>query len=267
MATITTLRADLDTMLEHGDVAEGGEHRDVLEAYRMFAHDRGWVHKLEEAVLTGLTAEAAVERVQSDTRARMLRQTDPFLRERLPDSMVPSTFTLLDELPLTPNRKVDRKALPVPQRQDADEAHVAPRTPVEEVLASIWAELLGLERVGATDHFFDLGGHSLLGTRVMSRLRETFGVELPLRDLFVAPRLSDLAARTCAVFNLTGQPALSLPAGTVAGLPVGLTVAGRIGGDAPLMALAAAYERATGWWHSLPLTTGVLVEPGHQLAG
>ncbi len=84
-AAVTTLRADLDTMLEHGDVAEGGEHRDVLEAYRMFAHDRGWVHKLEEAVTTGLTAEAAVERVQSDTRARMLRQTDPYLRERLHD--------------------------------------------------------------------------------------------------------------------------------------------------------------------------------------
>jgi phosphotransferase system enzyme I (PtsP) len=84
-AAITALRADLDTMLEHGDVADGGAHRDVLEAYRMFAHDRGWVHKLEEAVLTGLTAEAAVERVQSDTRARMLRQIDPYLRERLHD--------------------------------------------------------------------------------------------------------------------------------------------------------------------------------------
>jgi phosphotransferase system enzyme I (PtsP) len=82
---LTTLRADLDAMLETGEVADGGEHRDVLEAYRMFAYDRGWVHRLEEAVLTGLTAEAAVERVQSDTRARMLRQTDPFLRERLHD--------------------------------------------------------------------------------------------------------------------------------------------------------------------------------------
>src|SRR6266478_3025472 len=82
---IAALRADLDAMLEHGDVAEGGEHREVLEAYRMFAHDRGWVHKLEEAVMTGLTAEAAVERVQSDTRARMLRQTDHYLRERLHD--------------------------------------------------------------------------------------------------------------------------------------------------------------------------------------
>jgi phosphotransferase system, enzyme I, PtsP len=84
-AAIETLQANLDQLLEHGDVVEGGEHREVLEAYRMFAYDRGWVHKLEEAVMTGLTAEAAVERVQSDTRARMLRQTDPFLRERLHD--------------------------------------------------------------------------------------------------------------------------------------------------------------------------------------
>ena len=82
---VETLRSNLDELLEHGDVVEGGEHRDVLEAYRMFAYDTGWVHKLEEAVMTGLTAEAAVERVQSDTRARMLRQTDPYLRERLHD--------------------------------------------------------------------------------------------------------------------------------------------------------------------------------------
>ena len=84
-SAIEKLRTHLDEMLEHGDVVESGEHRDVLEAYRMFAHDRGWVHKLEEAVMTGLTAEAAVERVQSDIRARMLRQTDPYLRERLHD--------------------------------------------------------------------------------------------------------------------------------------------------------------------------------------
>jgi len=84
-AAVETMRSDLDVLLERGEVAEGGEHRDVLEAYRMFAYDRGWVHRLEEAVATGLTAEAAVERVQSDTRARMLRATDPYLRERLHD--------------------------------------------------------------------------------------------------------------------------------------------------------------------------------------
>ncbi len=84
-AAIETMRSDLDVLLERGEVADGGEHRDVLEAYRMFAYDRGWAHRLEEAVRTGLTAEAAVERVQSDTRARMLRITDPYLRERLHD--------------------------------------------------------------------------------------------------------------------------------------------------------------------------------------
>jgi phosphotransferase system, enzyme I, PtsP len=84
-AAVETLRSDLDVLLERGEVADSGEHRDVLEAYRMFAYDRGWVHRLEEAVATGLTAEAAVERVQSDTRARMLRATDPYLRERLHD--------------------------------------------------------------------------------------------------------------------------------------------------------------------------------------
>ena len=84
-AAIETLRSDLDTMLGRGDVSDGGEHREVLEAYRMFAHDRGWVRRLREAVMTGLTAEAAVERVESDTRARMMRQTDPYLRERLHD--------------------------------------------------------------------------------------------------------------------------------------------------------------------------------------
>src|SRR5215204_2066060 len=84
-AAVETMRSDLDVLLERGEVVEGGEHRDVLEAYRMFAYDRGWVHRLEEAVATGLTAEAAVERVQSDSRARMLRATDPYLRERLHD--------------------------------------------------------------------------------------------------------------------------------------------------------------------------------------
>ncbi len=82
---IDTLRASIDVLLEEEGIARAGEHRDVLEAYRMFAHDRGWLHKLNEAVATGLTAEAAVERVQSDTRARMMRQTDPYLRERLHD--------------------------------------------------------------------------------------------------------------------------------------------------------------------------------------
>ena len=72
-------------MLERGEIADGGEHQDILETYRMFAHDRGWMQRMREAIRTGLTAEAGVERVQSDTRARMLRATDPYLRERLHD--------------------------------------------------------------------------------------------------------------------------------------------------------------------------------------
>jgi amino acid adenylation domain-containing protein len=127
-----------------------------------------------------------------DATAEALRH---FLREQLPDYMVPAAFVVLDALPLNPNGKVDRKALPAPDRQGSAEVHLAPRTPVEEVLAGIWCEVLGLERVGITDRFFDLGGHSLLATRVLSRIREAFRVELPLRDLFEAPALSELAAR------------------------------------------------------------------------
>ncbi len=84
-AAVADLRSSIDRLIERGDVAHGGEHREVLETFRMFAHDQGWMRRLREAVSSGLTAEAAVERVQSDTRARMLRQTDPYLRERLHD--------------------------------------------------------------------------------------------------------------------------------------------------------------------------------------
>src|SRR5918997_3101003 len=82
---IGVMRTSIDELIEHGDVTHHGEHRDVLETFRMFAHDKGWLRRMREAVQTGLTAEAAVERVQSDNRARMLRQTDPYLRERLHD--------------------------------------------------------------------------------------------------------------------------------------------------------------------------------------
>ncbi|HZB43822.1 MAG TPA: amino acid adenylation domain-containing protein, partial [Pyrinomonadaceae bacterium] len=119
-----------------------------------------------------------------------------FLKERLPDFMLPSAFVLLDEMPLTHNVKIDRRALPAPgdaRAAEAERPYVAPRTPVEEVVASVWAGVLGLGRVGAQDNFFDLGGHSLLATQVMSRVREAFGVELPLRTLFESPTVSGLA--------------------------------------------------------------------------
>ena len=84
-AAIAEVRTSIDELIERGDVAHHGEHREVLETFRMFAHDQGWLRRMREAVLSGLTAEAAVERVQSDNRARMLRQTDPYLRDRLHD--------------------------------------------------------------------------------------------------------------------------------------------------------------------------------------
>ena len=116
------------------------------------------------------------------------------LAARLPDHMVPSAFVELGELPLNPNGKVDRKALPAPEWGLAADIRVAPRTPQEEILAGIWGELLGIESVGVHDDFFELGGHSLLATQVSSRLRQQLGVELPVRALFEAPTVAALAA-------------------------------------------------------------------------
>jgi len=116
------------------------------------------------------------------------------LRRTLPEPMVPSHIVVLGSLPLTANGKVDRRALPAPERPSAGDGWVAPRTAEEEILAGIWSEVLGLERVGAHDDFFALGGHSLLATRVMSRLRSAFGIELGLRALFENPTLEGLAA-------------------------------------------------------------------------
>jgi len=109
------------------------------------------------------------------------------LRERLPDFMVPAAFVELAALPLTVSGKVDRKALPAPEGRRSGARYTAPRTPVEAVLAGLWAELLGVpegEKVGVDEHFFDLGGHSLMATRVMARVRSTFAIEMPLRVLF-----------------------------------------------------------------------------------
>ncbi len=118
------------------------------------------------------------------------------VRARLPEYMLPSAFVVLESLPVTANGKVDRAALPAPDTAGAGEGrHVAPRTPAEERMAAVWAEVLGAERVGAEDNFFELGGHSLLATQVASRVREAFRVELPLRAVFEAPTVAELARR------------------------------------------------------------------------
>jgi amino acid adenylation domain-containing protein len=120
-----------------------------------------------------------------------------FLKEKLPDYMVPSAFVQIDAIPLTPNGKVNRRALSqlsVDNYQfSSEKSFVAPRTPDEELLVGVWASVLKVEQVGIFDNFFELGGHSLLATQVMSRIRDTFDVELPLRHLFESPTVAELS--------------------------------------------------------------------------
>jgi acyl carrier protein len=109
--------------------------------------------------------------------------------------MIPSAFVLLDSLPLTPNGKVDRRSLPAPDptRPELGNPFVAPRSSIEEGIAGIWSQVLGLERVGVHDNFFDLGGHSLLATQVISRVLDAFRIELSLRNFFEAPTVAGIA--------------------------------------------------------------------------
>jgi acyl-coenzyme A synthetase/AMP-(fatty) acid ligase len=122
------------------------------------------------------------------------------LRQSLPVYMVPDAVMAIAALPLTPNGKLDRAALPPPaERTGPEEEFVAPRGPLESLVAGIWLDVLGVERVGAHDDFFDLGGHSLLATRVVTRLAEALPLEVPLRTLFEAPTVTQLAARLAAL--------------------------------------------------------------------
>jgi acyl carrier protein len=117
-----------------------------------------------------------------------------FLQGKLPAYMVPSAFMVLEALPLATNGKIDRLALPAPARyQVRDSIFIAPRMPLEEQLAALWATLLHVSPIGVHDDFFALGGHSLLATQMVSRLRDTFQVELPLRCLFETPTVAGLA--------------------------------------------------------------------------
>jgi acyl carrier protein len=133
-------------------------------------------------------------------KAKLMRDLTPRLRkylaEALPDYMVPADFVTLERLPLTPNGKVDRKALPAPGSTVATAAvYVPPETPTEKVLAELWQRILRIERIGTKDNFFESGGHSLLALQLVGRIRDRFGVDLPLENLFQRPQLSDLAVR------------------------------------------------------------------------
>jgi acyl carrier protein len=117
-----------------------------------------------------------------------------YLQNDLPPWMVPSRVMVIDEIPLTPNGKVDRRALPeTTDQQQSESAYIAPRSETETKVASFWEQLLKTDRVGVLDNFFDLGGHSLLATQLISRIRKEFGIELPLRALFDHPNVQDLA--------------------------------------------------------------------------
>jgi len=122
------------------------------------------------------------------------RQLRAHLKQSLPDHMVPAAFVRLGQLPLTINGKLDRKALPAPQVTEDDASYLAPRTPVEEVLAKIWAEVLRVERVGVNDNFFELGGHSLATVQVSLYVREIFGIKLSQRVFFDLSTIAELAS-------------------------------------------------------------------------
>ncbi|MBV4482774.1 amino acid adenylation domain-containing protein [Pseudomonas khavaziana] len=119
------------------------------------------------------------------------------LKSRLPDYMVPTHLMFLERMPLTPNGKLDRKGLPLPDASQMQQVYVAPQSELEQQVAAIWAEILGVERVGLADHFFELGGHSLLAMQVISRLRQLLGRELPLRTMFEQPGLQGFVETLC----------------------------------------------------------------------
>jgi len=160
------------------------------------------------------SGDASIECLTPDPRSP-IPDLRTFLKQTLPDYMVPTAFVLLNALPKTPSGKIDRKALPAPDgaRPYLNTAYVAPRTEAERLVAEIWAALLRQDRVGVHDNFFDLGGHSLLATQAIARLSKAIGVKLPLRTLFEAPTVAELARRVTTVQEIARQ--LAAPRGVL----------------------------------------------------
>ncbi|MBW4602154.1 MAG: amino acid adenylation domain-containing protein [Calothrix sp. FI2-JRJ7] len=145
------------------------------------------------------------ERTLSTQHSTLINDLRNFLKEKLPEYMIPSAFVVLKALPLTANGKVDRYALPAPDAVLQEKTFVVPRNPIEEVLAGIWSQLLGVSPLSIDDDFFDLGGHSLLATQIISRIRIIFGVEIPLRQLFVSSTVAKLAVHIEAAIASSHQ--------------------------------------------------------------
>ncbi|HEV2734414.1 MAG TPA: amino acid adenylation domain-containing protein, partial [Longimicrobiaceae bacterium] len=155
--------------------------------------------------------QSLVAYVAADDPAPTAAELREWVKGRLPEYMVPAMVVVLETLPLTPNGKVDRRALPEPDMASAADAYVAPRTPEEEIVLGILAELLGAERMGVHDDFFALGGHSLLATRVVSRVRAVLGAELPLRAVFEAPTAAGIAERVRLHHGEAAPPVVPVP--------------------------------------------------------
>jgi acyl carrier protein len=145
----------------------------------------------EEKRLVGYVGTKAIGggEARGQVRGEELRE---YVKGRLPEYMVPSVVVVLEKLPLTPNGKVDRKALPAPEWREREAEYIEPRSETEKILCGLWGEVLGVERVGVKGNFFELGGHSLLATQLVSRIRQVFALDLPLRTLFEAPTVEGL---------------------------------------------------------------------------
>jgi amino acid adenylation domain-containing protein len=150
---------------------------------------------MEHEAKPGDTRLVAYVVVEQDARTLNASELRSHIKQQLPDYMVPASFVLLDEMPLNSNGKVDRRALPAPElsSESLETAYVAPGNTTEEILTGIWAEVLGLERVGINDDFFELGGHSLMATQIISRVRVILNMEVPLRRVFEYPTVAEFA--------------------------------------------------------------------------
>ena len=171
--------------VEPAEVAAVLAQHPNIQQSAIVVHERGPEEKILVAYVVQKTSASFLP----------LAEFRQFLRQRLPDHMVPGFFVSLRELPLTPNGKLDRKALPAPDiaHLQKAQAYVAPRNGAEQALVDIWKKLLSLDGIGVNDDFFDLGGHSLSATRLVSHIRKEFDVEIPLRVIFETPTIEGLA--------------------------------------------------------------------------
>ncbi|MES2296356.1 MAG: amino acid adenylation domain-containing protein, partial [Pseudomonadota bacterium] len=178
--------------IELGEIESAlNSHPDIKDAIVLVKDSAGSEKRLV-AYIVSASIGAETEQISA------LRQ---HLGQTLPDYMVPAAFVFLDSIPLTQNGKVDRKALPEPDASDLHAAYVAPRTSMEETLCALWQDVLGVARVGITDNFFQLGGHSLSATRLAAKINHHFQVKLPLKALFIAQNLEQLAQAISALDN------------------------------------------------------------------